>query len=400
MEVINGEDAMSDRLNLVTGAMGFSGAYVVKELLERGEEVIATDLGSAISDEERREVLASIGLDFEHPNVEWVASDLLDKRSMEPLFERGVTHIFHIASLYDYSASYEVLRRINVDGTRNLLEVVRSGCDSLEHFIHWSTCGVFGKPYTAADGEKVNIPFDETCSSPKNTPPDAEGPEGTHLVNDYSVTKWEQEKMVWRLYEEEDFPLTVVRPAPIYGPGSSYGHGGIILAIALGLVPAIPRDAENYITTSVHVEDIAGFAIYASDHPEFIGEDFNIVDNSIISYHKFLNYIALLTGRKMRDIPLVKVTALYPIMARASKVWTWLQQKFGIPRVRVFEVQSAEYISSSYWLSNRKTLEVGYEYRYPDVKEGLKDTVAWFRDMGWLTDKSKTMQSEGVSAKL
>ena len=57
--------------------------------------------------------------------------------------------------------------------------------------------------------------------------------------------------------------------------------------------------------------------------------------------------------------------------------------------MRVFEIQSATYISSSYWLSNRKTLEAGYEYEYPDVREGLKDTVAWFRERGWLTDKEK-----------
>ncbi len=390
---------MSDRLNLVTGATGFTGAYVVRDLLDRGEEVVATDLPSTLNDDEHLQVLESVGVDFDHPNLEVIPSDLLDQKSLEPLFERPVTHIFHTASLYDYSASYEVLRKINVDGTRNFVELALEA-EELEQFIHWSTCGVFGKPFTAADGSKVNVPFDESCSSPKNTPPDAEGPEGTYLVNDYSVSKWEQEKMIWRLYEQEDLPVTVVRPAPIYGPGSSYGHGGIILAIAMGLVPAIPKDAENYITTSVHVEDVAGFAIYAADRPELIGEDFNIVDNSIISYYEFLNYIALLTGRNMRDIPLVPVTALYPIMAKASAVWTWLQRKFGIPRVRVFEVQSAEYISSSYWLSNRKTLDVGYEYVYPDVKEGLKDTVAWFRDMGWLTDTSKTMQSEGVSAKL
>ena len=390
---------MTDRLNLVTGATGFSGAYVVRDLLERGEEVVGTDLPSAFDDHDRLEALASVGVDYDHPNLEIIPSDLLDPHSLTPLFERPVTHVFHTASLYDYSASYEVLRRINVDGTRNFLELALEH-DELEHFIHWSTCGVFGKPYTAADGSKVNVPFDESCSSPKNTPPDAEGPEGTYLVNDYSVSKWEQEKLVWRLYEEHDFPVTVVRPAPIYGPGSSYGHGGIILSIAMGLVPAIPKDAENYITTSVHVEDIAGFAIYAGDHPEFIGEDFNIVDNSIISYYEFLNYIALLTGRNMRDIPLVPVTILNPIMARAARLWTWLQRTFGVPRPRVFEVQSAEYVSSSYWLSNRKTLEVGYEYKYPDVKEGLKDTVAWFRDMGWLTDKQMLMQSEGQSAKL
>ena len=59
--------------------------------------------------------------------------------------------------------------------------------------------------------------------------------------------------------------------------------------------------------------------------------------------------------------------------------------------MRVFEIQSVNYVSSSYWFSNRKTLEAGYEYKYPDVKEGLKDTIAWLRDMGWLTDPDQAL---------
>ncbi len=387
---------MAERLNLVTGATGFSGAYVVRNLLRRGERVIGTDLASMLNNEDNRKAFESVGLDFSHPNLTLIASDLLDPESLKALFEEDVTHVFHTASLYDYSASYEVLRRVNVDGTRNLLELAIEA-PKLERFIHWSTCGVFGKPYTAADGEKVNIPFHESCSSPKTSAGDATAPDGTHLVNDYSVSKWEQEKMVWRMMEEYDLPVTVVRPAPIYGPGSSYGHGGIILAIALGLVPAIPSDSKNYITTSVHVDDVARFAIFASDRDELIGEDFNVVDNSIVSYHEFLHYIALLTGRRMRDIPLVPIKALYPIMAKAAAAWTFLQRRFGIPRVRVFEIQSAEYISSSYWLSNRKTQEVGFEYRYPEIREGLKDTVAWYREMGWLTDKARTFMTGGTA---
>ncbi len=387
---------MMERLNLVTGCSGFSGAYVVRNLLRRGERVIGTDLASALDNQKNMAALETVGVDFNDPNLEIIPSDLLDKESLKKLFEKPITHIFHTASLYDYSAKLEVLRRVNVDGTRNFIEMAME-CGTLKHFIHWSTCGVFGKPFTAAKGEKVNIPFDENSSSPKNTVGD--GPEGTYLVNDYSVTKWEQEQMIWKLYREQKFPVTVVRPAPIYGPGSTYGHGGIILVIAHGLLPFIPSDCKNYITTSVHVDDMARFAIFASDRPEFIGEDYNVVDNSIISYHEFLHYIALLTGRKMPDIPFITVSALYPVMARAAALWTMLQQRFGIPRVRVFEIQSAEYVSSSYWLSNRKTLETGFEYLYPDVREGLKDTVTWFRKMGYLTDKSELMVSGGNTAK-
>jgi dihydroflavonol-4-reductase len=382
---------MSERLNLVTGAGGFSGSYVVRELLARGEKVIATDIPGALANPQHRIVMASTGLDLDHPNLTCVDADLLDRTTLEPLFAHPVTHVYHTASLYDYSASLEKLRRINVDGTVNLLAAARKHgkLDRFDRFVHWSTCGVFGKPYTARDGKKVNVPFDEESSSPKNTPDDATGPEGTHIVNAYSVSKWEQEKLMWKAHRTEGLRLTVVRPAPIYGPGSAYGHGGIVLSIAHGLVPAIPTDAKNYITTSVHVLDVARFPIYATDHEATVGEDYNIVDNSIISYYDFLQYIALLCGRHLRDIPLVKLRAIQPGFIAAAHAWRFLETRLGIPRVRVFEIQSATYMSSSYWLSNRKTLASGYQYAYPDVFEGLKDTVAWFRRMGWLTDKKR-----------
>ena len=368
-------------MNLVTGAAGFSGSYVVRELLARGERVIATDLASAWSSDETRRVLASIGVAIEHPALEIVAADLLDPASLAPLFARPITRVFHTASLYDYSAPLDRLRRINVDGTRNLLEAAAR--TNLERFVHWSTCGVFGKPYTAAAGAKTNLPFSEASPSPRSS--EAE----TELVNAYSVSKWEQEKMVWQWHRERGLPVTVVRPAPIYGPGSSYGHGGIILAVAQGILPVLPSDAKNYVTTSVHVADVARFACHAIELEDTLGEDYNIVDDSIVSYHEFLHYIALLTGRRLRDLPLIRLDHVRPAFEAAAHAWRWLELRLGTPRPRAFEVQSAVYMSSSYWLSNRKSLATGFRYRYADVREGLKDTVAWMREQGWLTDRRR-----------
>jgi nucleoside-diphosphate-sugar epimerase len=250
--------------------------------------------------------------------------------------------------------------------------------------VHWSTCGVFGKPFTVANGKAHNIPFTEESSSPRNMPFGSEGPEGTKLVNEYSVSKWEQEQLAWREHREHGLPLTVVRPAPVYGPGSDYGHGGIILAIAKGLLPAIPADSRDFITTSVHVDDIAGFAIYAAEHEQTLGEDYNVVDNSIVSYHEFIHYIALLTGRRIRDLKFIRSHWLRPGMYWTAAAWTYLERRFGVPRLRVFETQSTHYVGSSYWLSNRKSQAAGYEYSYPEVREGLRDTIAWMANMGWL----------------
>ena len=377
----------AERLNLVTGACGFTGSLLVQRLLEDGQKVIATDLARAFEHPKNKMIFENKGIDFSHQNCEVVPSDLTDKESLKKLFEKPVTHIFHTASLYDYSASMEILEKINIEGFYNLIDLAIEE-KSLTRFIHWSTCGVFGKPYTAKQGDKCNIPFSEYYnSSPKNTPFEQDEPDGTNIVNDYSVTKWKQEQIAWKYHREKGLPLTVVRPAPLYGPGSDYGHGGIVLTINRGFLPRIPKDARNYITTSVHVEDMVGFAIYIADKDFALGEDYNIVDDSIISYSEFVRYLALLVGRRMPEIPFINLALSRPFMIFAAKLWLKLEQKWGVPRIRVFEVGSATYMSSSYWISNRKSKEAGYKYIYPDVKEGMRDTIEWFREVGWLDKK-------------
>ena len=395
---------------LVTGACGFSGGHMVKILQENGVAVRGTDLQRAFDDEKVRLVQDGIGLDWSARGVEFMASDLLDRESLIKVLD-GVDIVYHTASLYDYSAPMSTLQKVNVGGTINLLEaMVASG---VERLVHWSTAGVYGHPnmpnssrnplramydlfwghavrpwlndknYHRPPHHPTNLPFTEEKSTPLNTPGDA--PRGTWLVNDYSVTKWKQEQIVQRYASEKGVKFTILRPAPLYGPGSDYGIGGIIIAIAEGLASTLPLDLRNYLMVNCHVRDIGRAAYFLSQRDDSIGEDFNVSDPTIISQLDFLKISALLVGRKVHLIPFLRMPWLQPLGIWSARYLRWCESRFPqFRRYRIWEESSARYLSSSYWISSEKLKSFGFEWEYPDFKLGLRNTVEWMIETGWI----------------
>jgi nucleoside-diphosphate-sugar epimerase len=370
------------KADLVTGAFGFSGSHLVKQLLEQGRTVIGTDTAGRLKNKQRIKECYSIGLDLQHPNLQLIAADLTDMSSLKELFHKTpeIEMVFNTASLYSYSASLSTLKKINVVGTENLLATLPQ---DITHFIHWSTCGVFGKPIQK--GALSGIPFSEQSESPKNMSIHSRRPASTPLVNEYSVSKWEQEQLLWKVHREDGLPLTVIRPAPIYGPGSRYGHGGIVIAIATGLLPFIPSASKRSKTISVHVEDLGRFALHVAGKKEYFGQDFNVVDSSDISYYEFIHYIAGLLDKKIMDVPYLPMGLMKALTYSVAKVVNVLNLKKRFPQLNVVETQSAKYIGSSYRVDNSKSRSIGFSYNYPDVKNGIKDTIDWFKRQGWIS---------------
>lgn len=120
----------------VTGATGFVGSHVARELRERGVDV-------------RDERV-----------------DLLDAAGLERVVA-GCDAVVHVAALYSYDAPAEDLERVNVEGTRTLLDVAaRSG---VRRFLHCSTAGtcgpVPGRPATEEDEPpawELEVPYKRT----------------------------------------------------------------------------------------------------------------------------------------------------------------------------------------------------------------------------------------------
>jgi dihydroflavonol-4-reductase len=120
----------------VSGATGFVGGHVARELRERGADV---------SDER---------------------VDLLDRIGLERLVA-GCDAVVHVAALYSYDAAREAFARVNVEGTRTLLDV--AGKAGVRRFVHCSTAGtcgpVPGRVATEADTPppwELEVPYKRT----------------------------------------------------------------------------------------------------------------------------------------------------------------------------------------------------------------------------------------------
>ncbi len=401
------------KVDLVTGACGFSGNYLVKHLVEKGRKVRATDLERAYGDPQSAEFRRILDLDYERDGVEWVPSDLTRRRTLDPLFKRGdVGCLFHTASLYDYSAPWEMLEKVNIGGVTNLLEAALEG--GIERMLHWSTCGVFGHsnfPGSYLEGRPwlplkefvwnvwirpwlkdgsfrrptrrpTNQPMTEERSNPKNT----EGPEprGTHFSNEYGRSKWLQEQIVWRYHRETGLPVTVIRPAPIYGPGTHYGATGLVIAIAEGILPFYPAASKFLLFGgNVHARDLARAAVFLSERPETIGEDYNVADGCLLTHREAIEMAVQMLGRRVHFLP-IPLPMWQKLVMAAARSARWFEKRYPgrYTRTRILDIGQINYLTMGIWISNRKIRDLGFEFEYADFRKGMADTIGWLIENG------------------
>ena len=180
---------MTERV-MVTGGGGFIGSHLVKALLKQGYEVFVLD----------RLNETKISLDGKKANL--ISADITDKKRIDSVIKDTGTidFVFHLAAQVSVAfgeANPEENRKINVDGTRNILDLAKA-CNA-KGFVFFSSAAVYG--------DAKSFPIKET--------------DPTEPINQYGLSKLKAEALC--LKYTNSFDVVIIRPFNVYGPKQKPG---------------------------------------------------------------------------------------------------------------------------------------------------------------------------------
>ncbi len=333
---------------LVTGAAGFTGHHMVMEAAKAGLEVRATDVSSR-----------HYGAMFEALGAEFVASDLTRREGLETLLE-GIDAVLHVAGIHDYSTRRETMFRVNAEAVENLCAAGVSA--GVKRFIHLSSAGVYG--YDWHDGTPVKE------DAAKLTPP----------LNAYNESKWAGEQVVHRYGSGKGLETTVLRPAAIYGARSEYG---IYTAVKLAHADRNKKrmmmvGSGERIEGFVHVEDVCRAMLYALDNDSMIGGIYNVADDSRLTTAEFFRLISRELFGVEKEFLRIPVRVLIPVAVVLQFMAKLLGKKSSL------EKGTLDYMSCDRIWDNTAIKKAGFTFKHPSVEVGMKDTLRWYRENGWL----------------
>ncbi|MEM2637536.1 MAG: NAD-dependent epimerase/dehydratase family protein [Candidatus Korarchaeota archaeon] len=353
---------------LVTGGAGFSGRYVVEELVKSGRyDVVVGDL--SLTPQPVRDHIRNMGATF-------VEMDLTKPETLGKALNE-IDTVFHVAAVFDYSAPVDLLVKVNVNGTENLIkESLNAG---VKRMVVWSSLAAYGLPLQKIYKHPI------TEDQHPVTPGDPEIAK-IKIPGNYDRSKRMQEEVVVRYIRDKGLRATIIRPAPIYGPGNKYGVWQIIYLVAKGVAGVLPRCLNKKYMPMIHVRDLARAAIYLSEREDTIGETYNVVDNSLTMFDTLL-WIAYCTDHRPTITPIVPLWLVEHSGPFAKLLG---KQVYMVAKLRKYkrpkiEMDTINYVYGNYWYSNAKLLATGFRYLYPDRKLGLLETINWYKENGWFT---------------
>jgi dihydroflavonol-4-reductase len=322
--------------SLITGATGFVGSAVLRQLLDAGHEVRA--LARPGSD---RRNLADL-------KVTVVEGDLSDKESLRSAVQ-GCEYLFHVAADYRlWIPEPAVIYRINVNGTRDLIEAALA--EGIKKIIYTSSVATLG---LNAD----------------RTPADEETPvTELDMVGHYKRSKYMAEREVDRLVRERGAPVVIVNPSTPVGPRDikPTPTGRIFVDMLRGRMPAYVETGLNI----VHVDDVATGHLLALESGE-LGERY-ILGGENMTLRDLLHSIAEVGGVTPPHIR-IPHNAVVPV-AWLSECWA--RMTGANPIVTMDEIRMAR--KFMFFSSGKAEEKLGYKPRA--ALQAIADAVNWFKE--------------------
>jgi nucleoside-diphosphate-sugar epimerase len=322
---------------LVTGGHGFVGSHLVDVLLARGDRVRCLH---------RR---ARTPRALEGKDVEVVRADVRNAAGLEAAFE-GVEEVHHLAALTRSSTRREMIET-NTGGTVRLLRAAeRAGFRG--RFVLCSSLAAVGP---SADGRPLT------------------GDETPNPLTWYGESKMLAERAARAV---RAFPVTIVRPPAVYGPGDR-DFLPLFRAAARGWIPQL---GTTPVTCSlVHAPDVAEGILAAARSSATAGGAFFVTHPDAVSVTALgaavLSAVGRSAGRRLR---LPRSTLL--LLGRGGDIVAQLSGRPGVlNRDRLAEMSGPHWVCSAEPLAEA----TGWRARTP-LEQGLARTAAWYREQGLL----------------
>ncbi len=323
---------------LVTGANGFVGSMLCKELAARGDSV--RGLTRSTSDLSLLE-----GVDYER-----AVGSLSDPDSLLAA-ARDVEVVYHAAAAVTDWGTLDYFREVNVEGTRRLLDAaVENG---VRRFVLVSTIAVHS--YTGARNMTEESPQLPT-------------PYG------YCLSKREAEALALDYHRRGDIEVVIVRPGDVYGPGDRVALLKMADLLEAGRMPVLGGDAK--LGAFAYVENLADGIVLAGTVPQAAGEAYVITDGIELSWDE---YFARLTAAL--DLPAPRLRIPPPLARFAAAALEAIYRLFGIATRPPITRYLVEHLGHDVHFSIEKARRgLGYEPAIP-LDEAIARTAGWYKQV-------------------
>jgi nucleoside-diphosphate-sugar epimerase len=324
---------------LVTGASGFLGRHIAEQLTKDGHDVRALVRKSS-----KRDFLERLG------RVEFAYGGIEDAAKVAEAV-KGVDAIIHSAGLVKARSAAE-FHQTNVEGTRILIDAARTHAPNLRRFVYVSSL-------TAAGPSVDGVPLDG----------DGAGP-----VTDYARSKLEAERVV--LAAKDAIPVTLLRPAIIYGPRD---HETLVFfkSVKTGVLPTVGKGDTTM--SMVFGSDCAAACVKAITADVPSGSTYFVDDGEPYPFRTLIEGVEAAMGKRafLRfNIPMPVIW----LAAVSSELYGKLSNKaVMLNRDKVNEIRQPHWVCSS--VRTRKDLQWEPQVH---LREGMAIAARWYEDNGWL----------------